>query len=403
MQLLILLITLTLLVVECKRIRFKMKSSATTRNVFFVLGSASRLTNFNIYDIQSRLLYYKLFKKDIEKYNDDFLQYITIRLMYINRGGIFNITDESDLEAAMFVEKFLDEKSDESKEEKDWSRFFELIIQFEEEVKSNDNSILVFFLDDYSRTLIKRLNDLRQVYRVIILSNHPFLPRVINQTPKHQTILVPAYYSCHAENKNTNKCHLPLLELIHNPAFDRFKFLEETPLNSKNISCLRNTKIVWAYGKKLSNNEDSFFQLLLLLQKFNLTFHTMKVYKEPEFVRLNLLDHRRKASSITTIDEWLSDVLKLKLKQTIINSTSSNYKKTVFIFDGLSVDPDSEFFVGLTMEKTPRFIILALIDSYKWTVGHPFINGNVLYFTGRDANSNDLVNLLLQTLIDRGC
>jgi len=376
--------------------RFKMKSCITTRNVTFV-GGFEVFYHYSFYNIDNGEFYYNKLKRRILSYNND-LSCFSMSLTLVTPHGIIKRTSFSLLFDMLYSHPNIDLLDEIPSGDDDfrWSKYF--LQQYGKEMMDDDSQdkLLVFYQPHSANALMKDIEKLRKITPVIyLLHSLKVLPEI--KLPRHQLVFFPQ------QEKNDWYTYL-LAELLHNPNFDRYEFTKETPYE-KNISCLRNTTIVWVTGEYPHTwfHYDLLYEFLFVFsKKSNFNIYRLRpldtgLYKRPFSQDLK--------SSIINKGDLLTDVLKPNLNSTFLADNLSycinkNGGKVVYIGDTYSFKRHfPEIFTSLLQEKRRCFV-----ELYKTFAGRaPFFKQNKMYFSDDDSDIYQIVNLLLEKLIDMGC
>jgi len=384
--------------------RFKMKSCTRARNVNFVFGIETERLR-----IESRFFYYKKLTSHFEKYNSGIVCF-NISLTFITPDNIFKVTGNKN-ELALLEEML----NFEEEEKRDFSKYFEFLDQYEKEINDSQDKMLIFFLDWQSVEVIRKLNELRKYTHVVLMDTLPlhylqltiFHPEWSSSdltTLNRDSFLVFLYLF---SKRNTDKAFEYFrshIELIHNPQFDRFKFIEETPYE-KNTTCLRNTTIVWVVGNSFGYSTN--FQLFILYEHFlvftktlNLNFYTLRPSRRDKANGKTPKTDKRYVKNISLIidkDELLTDILKLGNNTTVLPDGISG--KVVFIIDTYSINDYQSIVASLSARKESCFVELKSMNN----LDKSYRKKNILYFDNRESNPYVNVDLLFDALIDAGC
>jgi len=388
-QLLLLFLISTFQITPIKCVtRFKMKSCVKTRNVIFVVETDfEEGFDTSRYSYHDEIFYYRQLKYYIKKHNDNGSCF-KISLTIITPHDILKMADDIDIDYL----KYLDRPR---KLIASWKYFLD---QYEKQIDNREDNLLVLFLSTNTKNLTKELNKIRKISRVVITVRfHLLFPKVVSiEEPldfsRREIVLKRRIYPS----------ILPLLKLIQNPEFDQSRFIEELPYE-KDITCLRNTTVVWIVGSGLHNlnDERSVYQHALLYEyflafskKLNVKVYTLRASSGRVETSPNM------HSSIIYRDELLTDIL--GINSTTISRDQSYCKggKVVYIIDTSSIRSMSirEMIESLYRDKC--FVQLHLqYRNYDQLSRY----GHVITYSGVESNPYRNVDLLFDVLMDIGC
>jgi len=434
----IIFIILTLNVIAANSVRkFRIRSPCitTVRKVTFVIGFGSNGINSINSDLNKFLMdyYYKPLKKELGKYTNGPCV-CELSLTYITQGDIAKMSaKESEEQPALISQPFhgtprengemeqeesvveipffdgtsddpdfsgeeisreeIENAHDGSKDEQyDWSRVLEFLDQYEARIDDSDSKLLIIYLDDFPQVVILKLKNIMLRSPIILVSKDHKRLSLVNQFPQHSIMLITLYFK---QQRQIDKYLLPILNVMKNPSFDRFEFIEKTPME-KDTSCLQNITFVWMFSTIFFEYEDNFFQLLLQL-------NSMHTSKQKIMEHLQVEDSKYLNTFAAHNELWFFNLLK---QQQNIYTKFTNFSETMKVLEEdlnqiIITDSSTIPYSKVLAESKIPSVAIEMISNQYYKL--PYREGNKIYCLAKDANSNLALNLLLDVMIELKC
>jgi len=296
-------------------------------------------------------------------------------------------SDDPDFSGEEISREEIENAHDGSKDEQyDWSRVLEFLDQYEARIDDSDSKLLIIYLDDFPQVVILKLKNIMLRSPIILVSKDHKRLSLVNQFPQHSIMLITLYFK---QQRQIDKYLLPILNVMKNPSFDRFEFIEKTPME-KDTSCLQNITFVWMFSTIFFEYEDNFFQLLLQLN----SMHTSKQKIEDSKYLNTFAAHN---------ELWFFNLLK---QQQNIYTKFTNFSETMKVLEEdlnqiLITDSSTIPYSKVLAESKIPSVAIEMISNQYYKL--PYREGNKIYCLAKDANSNLALNLLLDVMIELKC